>query len=179
MVCQLDTGASCNVISHRDLTVLLQNGSPPLHQSSVKLKMYDGSVMKPLGESCLTAERRGKYHSLKFQVVNTPNKPPLSAESCEMMGLLQFDVDPPPQSVHVVESTVKTLLTKETILTAYKDVFEGLNHIGDSTFMVNETVKPVQHAPRRVPVALRDEVQEKLTDLEKRGFIKKVTEPTE
>ena len=178
MVCQLDTGASCNVISHRDLTVLLQNGSPPLHQSSVKLKMYDGSVMKPLGETCLTAERRGKYHSLKFQVVNTPNKPLLSAESCEMMGLLQFDVDPP-QSVHVVESIVKTLLTKETILTAYKDVFEGLGHIGDSTFMVNETVKPVQHAPRRVPVALREEVKKKLTDLEKRGIIKKVTEPTE
>ena len=95
-----------------------------------------------------------------------------------MMGLLQFDVDPP-QSVHVVESTVKTLLTKETILTAYKDVFEGLGHIGDSTFMVNETVKPIQHAPRRVPVALRAEVKEKLTDLEKRGFIKKVTEPPE
>ena len=45
--------------------------------------------------------------------------------------------------------------------------------------MVNEKVKPIQHAPRRVPVALRDEVKEKLTDLEKRGMIKKVTEPTE
>ena len=28
MVCQLDTGTSCNVISYRDLSILLQNGSP-------------------------------------------------------------------------------------------------------------------------------------------------------
>ena len=45
--------------------------------------------------------------------------------------------------------------------------------------MTDETVKPVQHTPRRVPVALRDEVKEKLLDLEKRGIIKKVTAPTE
>jgi len=38
-------------------------------------------------------------------------------------------------------------------------------------------VKPVQPTPRRVPVALRDEVKVKL-DLEKRGIIKKVTAPT-
>ena len=46
MECQLDTGASCNVISHRDLSILLQNGSPPLNHSSVKLKLLDGSVMR-------------------------------------------------------------------------------------------------------------------------------------
>lgn len=38
MICQLDTGASCNVISYRDLSILLQNGTPKLEQSSVKLK---------------------------------------------------------------------------------------------------------------------------------------------
>ena len=41
MECQLDTGASCNVISHRDLSILLQNGSPPLNHSSVKLRLFD------------------------------------------------------------------------------------------------------------------------------------------
>ena len=78
MVCQLDTGAPCNVITYRDLSILLHLIDP----SSVKLKMYDGLVMKPLGETCLTAEHRGNYQTLKFQVVNTSNKPLLSAESC-------------------------------------------------------------------------------------------------
>ena len=70
-------------------------------------------------------------------------------------------------------------LSKDAILNTFKDVFEGLGHIGNSTFVTDETVKPVQHTPRRVPVALRDEVKEKLLDLEKRGIIKKVTTPTE
>lgn len=45
--------------------------------------------------------------------------------------------------------------------------------------MTDETVRPVQHTPRRVPVALRGEVKDKLLGLEKRGIIKKVTAPTE
>ena len=75
MECQLDTGASCNVISHRDLSILLQNGSPPLNHSSVKLRLFDGSIMRTLGETHLTAEHEGKCHTLKFQVVDCTNKP--------------------------------------------------------------------------------------------------------
>ena len=47
-------------------------------------------------------------------------------------------------------------LTKEKILIEYKDVFEGLGHIGDaSTFVVHPNQSPVQHTPRRIAVALR------------------------
>ena len=69
-ICQLDTGASCNVIGYRDLSILLQNGTPPLTKSSVKLKLYDSSIMKRLGETILKAEHKGKQYSIKFQVVN-------------------------------------------------------------------------------------------------------------
>ena len=171
MVCQLDTGASCNVISYRDLTVLLQNSSPTLNESSVKLKMYDGSIMRPLGETHLPAVHNGICHTLEFQVVNTSNKPLLSAESCQALGRLQFNLNPP-QTVHAVESQ-PTPLSKEDILSSYKYVFDGLGRLGNTTLMTDNTVKPVQHTPRRVPVALR------LSDLEKRGIICKVTEPTE
>ena len=91
MECQLDTGASCNVISHRDLSILLQNGSPPLNHSSVKLRLFDGSIMRTLGETHLTAEHEGKCHTLKFQVVDCTNKPLLSAEASERMGPLKFN----------------------------------------------------------------------------------------
>ena len=39
--CQLDTGASCNVISHQDLQLLLQDGQPQLRLSKAKLKTFD------------------------------------------------------------------------------------------------------------------------------------------
>ena len=35
VVCQLDTGASCNVISYRKLSTLLQNGKPKLEHTFV------------------------------------------------------------------------------------------------------------------------------------------------
>jgi len=75
---------------------------------------------------------------------------------------------------------VKPLLPKETILTTYRDVFEGLGHISNSTVLTDKTVKPVRHTSRCVPVTLREEVKKnQLVDLEKRGITKKVTEPTE
>ena len=73
LVCQLDTGATCNVISHRNLAQLLQNGDPLLHKSNAQLKLFDGTLMKPVGETTLTAERRGKRVDLKFQVGECSN----------------------------------------------------------------------------------------------------------
>ena len=178
MFCQLDTGVSCNVISYPDLLILLQNGKPKVGQSSVKLEMYDGSIMRPTGEMVLKVKHNDSYCTLKFQVVDSQNKPLLSAQSCEMLGLLQLNLNVP-KDVHVVESTPKPPLSKDAILNKFKDVFEGLGHISNSTFVTDETVKPVQHTPRCVPVTLWDDVKEKLLDLEKRGIIKKVTAPTE
>ena len=43
--CQLDTGATCNVISHRDLVQLLQNCDAPLLKSNAQLKLFDGTLM--------------------------------------------------------------------------------------------------------------------------------------
>lgn len=83
-----------------------------------------------------------------------------------MLGLLQFNLNIP-LDVHFVESTPKLPLSKDAILNTFKDVFEGLGHIGSSTFVTDETVKPVQHTPTRVPVALLNEVEETLLGLEK------------
>ena len=171
VTCQLDTGASCNVISYRDLAVIMQIGEPPLDKSQVKLKMFDGSTLKPLGETLLKVEHRGKQHPLRFQVVaENANKPLLSAEACEQLGLLKLDVE-----IHNIQSLTNPL-TEESILRRYKDVFEGLGHIGDTAFVTDEKVCPVQHAPRRVPIALRNEVKAKLAELEVKGIVKKITE---
>ena len=72
------------------------------------------------------------------------------------------------------EPVTSSPLTRERILTEYKDVFEGLGHIGDSSSFV---IDPVQHAPRCIPVTLQREVKEKIAELEKKGIIKKVAEP--
>ena len=70
-------------------------------------------------------------------------------------------------------------LTRARILADYKNVFEGLGHIGESsTFVVNPDHSPVQHEPS-TPVTLQKEVKEKIAGLERKGIIQKVTDPTD
>ena len=37
---------------------VVQNGDPPLLKSNAQLKLFDGTLMQPVGEIMLTAERR-------------------------------------------------------------------------------------------------------------------------
>ena len=45
---QIDSGLSCNVISHSLICKLLLDGNPKLQESKSKLQMYDESVMNPM-----------------------------------------------------------------------------------------------------------------------------------
>ena len=71
--CQLDTGATCNVITHHDLAVINQNGDPKVSPSRSKLRLFDGSVMEPLGQANITIMKDKKEHCLEFQVVKGNN----------------------------------------------------------------------------------------------------------
>ena len=180
--CQLDTGATCNVMSLHDLAVINQTGDPPLRSSKVKLKLFDGSLMKPCGVATLKIHQDNTTQELDFQIVETVNKPLLSAETCMKLGLLKLSFTDSAQvnsmGTEPVRSSVP--LTREKILADYKDVFENLGHIGESsTFVINPNHSPVQHAPRRIPVTLQKEVKEKILELEKKGIIQKVTDPTD
>ena len=71
-------------------------------------------------------------------------------------------------------------LSQEKILHNYKDVFEGLGCFkGEYHIQIDENVKPVQHAPRRIPVAIREELKMKIDKMVKDGILAKVTEPTD
>ena len=71
-------------------------------------------------------------------------------------------------------------LTKESILTEYADVFEGLGKMeGKLHFEVDETVQPSVMPPRRVPIAVKGKLKSELQRLEDKGVIKKITVPTD
>ena len=78
---------------------------------------------------------------LTFQVVESYKTPLLSAETCEQLGLLKVDLDPE-ESIHVLKSSY---LTRDQILGGYKDVFERLGHIGDTTIVTDPCLKPGHH----------------------------------
>ena len=84
--CQLDTGATCNVLSFRD-SIITQDGNPPVEQTKTKLKLLDNSMMKPLGVVNLRVTYGSQTQVLKSQVVSGSNKPLLSAQTCQKLGL--------------------------------------------------------------------------------------------
>ncbi len=66
------------------------------------------------------------------------------------------------------------------ILNEYKDVFTGLGCIpGLHNIQLNLDIAPVIHAPRKVPIALKDRVKMELKLMEDLGVIVKQTDPTE
>ena len=159
-----------------------QTGDPPLRKSNVKLKLFDGSIMQPCGAAILKLHRNGTVDQLEFQIVDGKNKPLLSAKTCERLGLLKINIPDAIEVNSIAVEQVKTEapLTKERVFSEYKDVFEGLGHIGDSrSFVVSPDHAPIQHTPRRVPVGLRKEVKEKIEEMEKKGIITKEANPTE
>lgn len=49
---------------------------------------------------------------------------------------------------------------------------------GEYNIEVDLEKSPVMHAPRRIPIAIRDTVKEELKKMEENGIIATITEPT-
>ncbi|XP_011437820.3 retrovirus-related Pol polyprotein from transposon 297 [Magallana gigas] len=179
VTCQLDSGSTCNVINFRQYAQIMQTGDPPLKPTEKTLKLYGGkSKLIPLGIATLKCRviQSGKTENLDFYVVEMDQTPILSAEACEKLGLLTVNV------VHKLTATSSQFkpMSKEQILSEFKDVFEGLGEFeGEYHIELDPTVKPVQRQPRRVPQALKGEIKEKIESLVKRGVLKKVSSPTD
>ena len=87
--------------------------------------------------------------------------------------------------VYSVDSTAtkqetRMPITKEGLIKKFPEVFsEGVRKLAGEHHIRNDaTVDPIQHAPRRVPVALRAKVKEALENLEKQEIVTPVTKPT-
>ena len=96
-------------------------------------------MISPVGEITLKTERKGNRRGLRFQVVNSTNKPLLLAEICEQLEPLKVELDLE-ESIHNVKNS---LLTRDQILRDYSDLFEGLGHIRDSRIVTDPGIKPV------------------------------------
>ena len=159
--CQLDTGATCNVITYRDVCYVQQIGNPVLQATRTKLKFYDGSLVHILGEYNAKCKHKGNLYQLNFKVIEDDQRPLLSGITCQELGLIKLDM------VNAVQTT--------EIIDQYRDVFEGLGCLeGEYHIELDPKITLLQQAPRRVPVALKEQLK-KLDDLTRQGIIQPVT----
>jgi len=93
----------------------------------------------------------GQEHLLTSHVVDCSAKPPLNADTCELFGLL---------TCHVQQAELCNTLD------SFADVFQGLGCLpGDYHIEVDPDVRPAQHMPRNVPVAVQQELRQRLQEL--------------
>lgn len=138
LLCQLDTGATCNIISFTDLCAITQTHEPELRPSASKLRMFNGSTSTPLGECTLTCSTGNARKELNFKVMSGHHPALLGASSCVELGLITFH----PLN-HVTSSMKKTAyencqlgkadasldkakISAQAVLNRYPDVFQGL-----------------------------------------------------
>ena len=76
--CQLDTGATCNVMSLKDIARILHDDKPSLQSETTQLKCYNNSLISTVGQCTLPCVYNHKTYHLTFKVIEGNHQPLLS-----------------------------------------------------------------------------------------------------
>ena len=170
---QVDTGASCDVISEQHLDKDTKAKMTPSKSDSI-LKMYNGSKIKPLGQTelkVINPANNKKYLLKNVTVIEEQLVPILGKKTAEHMDLVKVNY----QNIDQIQPSQQNLLKLEE----YPDVFEGVGSLpGKCHVQIDKSIPPENQPPRRVPVALRKPLKDKLDELEARGIISPITKHT-
>jgi RNase H-like domain found in reverse transcriptase/Reverse transcriptase (RNA-dependent DNA polymerase) len=168
--CQMDTGATCNVMGFNNFCNIAGDPTPELDSSSTTIICFGGSSIKPLGQTIIDCHHKNLMYKLLFQIVQHDHQPLLSATACERLQLIKI--------CNTISSTQQH--TAAAIIQKYADVFEGHGKLANPVMLeIDETMRPIIDNPRRIPIAVRPEFEKTIADLEHQGIIKKVTYHTD
>ena len=176
----------CNVLplkSHKRATTRdVQMNDVTKCQSSILA--FGGSRLTVVGE-VLVRVWQGDYKCiLIYKLVDSDNiRPILGRKPCVGMKLIE-DNDALHKSATrgaQVDAVEDALISKAAITEKYATVFgDGISPLeGEYRIRLYDAVDPIQHAPRRVPVALRDRLKATLDDMVRDDITEAVEKPTE
>ena len=166
---QMDCGATVSVIP---LTMLKSlSKPPPLKDTTVILRMYNGSTITPEGEiMCKTVNvKNNAKYMVRYIVVKENCRPILGAKAIQAMSLMAVNVE-----------NVMYLGASE-LLETFPSVFaKGVGTFdGEVTLKIDQSIPPVKMPPRKLPLAIKDEVKDHIDDLVKTGVLIPVDTPTD
>ena len=111
----------------------------------------------------------------------------LAGKACLEMNIIQYlgndQLNRPQESggeVYTHDVPASSPVSADQQIKSFPRVFaDGVGALaGEYHMVLDESTRPVQHPPRKVPVAIRERLRETLEDLEKRATNAPVTTPT-
>ncbi|KAJ8336302.1 hypothetical protein SKAU_G00396450 [Synaphobranchus kaupii] len=121
--------------------------------------------MEPLGKTSITCLYKGQKHRIDFEIIQKDAPAILGRETSTKLNMVK---------------RLYSMEKEENMLKDYEHLFSGLGCLpGEHTIKIDPDVRPVIHAPRRIPIALRDRVIEQLHKMEQSDVITKQSEPTQ
>ncbi|XP_020616010.1 uncharacterized protein LOC110054021 [Orbicella faveolata] len=184
-----DTGAQCNVVPlhlYKKATSYfnLLNVTP----LSTAIISYGGTSIPILGRVRLRVWYGDFRCFLDCNLVDSKKvRPILGRRACLGMEIIKYldnnQLNHPQTSdgdVYAHDAQTESLLSADQLVKKFPRVFgDGVGKLpGEYHMELDETVKPIEHPPRRVPVATRECLRETLEDLESREIVARVTTPT-
>lgn len=167
---KLDTGADVNVLPSRYLQQLGLS-KEDLLSTSMKLRGYSGGDIIVIGRCNLKVLYKGQSYIIDFIIADVSSPPILGRYSCQELGVIKLTL--------AVTTNSQDEFTSG-ILNDYSDVFEGIGCMpGEYKICIDNTVRPVVHAPRKLPVAIKENLRNKLNEMEQQQIIAKVDGPTD
>lgn len=166
---RIDSGAQADILPVKIFNRLVSNNRRKncLKVSQSKLTTYLGETLPVLGVCSFICTYGNVRKPVTFHVIDADSEPLLGLSTCTLFNLIK--------RVENVQSVELSDVVKSNI-----DLFQGIGKLaGKHHIEVDPSVKPVIHAPRKIPVTLEKPLRHKLDELERTGIIEKVIGPTD
>lgn len=171
IIFKCDSGAQINVLSLKDLKVIVNDECPEWSETKIILEVFGGAQLKPIGKKILTIWKNNEAFKTEFIIVDRNVRPILGLPSLIELKILNIGVN---NSVN----TIKTKNNKNLLIEKYCELFQGVGQFEKSLELhIQPGADPVVRPPRRVPNALLIRLRDKLKSLEDRQIISKVEHP--
>jgi hypothetical protein len=119
--CQLDTGATCNVIGLNNLCELMEQNNPAIQPTSVKIWGFGDGITVPLVKAKVECWRNNRHYDIIFQVVDCDHIPLLSWEKFEELNLIK--VCPEVEEIKQIKTSDAP---SESLIQKFQEVWNGL-----------------------------------------------------
>lgn len=176
---QLDTGACCNVIGEKALNKIFNRKNIELSPCTSILTAINGTRLGVKGKCYIKVRKDEKIHDICFIIVDYDHMPILSYKECANLKLITYSKDVTTikkvdalnenkslEKLRNVPNSTKQIIEK------YNDVFQGLGRMkGLAEIEIINDRPPVKQSPRRIPIALKEDLKKEIEDMIQQNII--------